>query len=273
MFHHHFRKTVVLLAVSAALLALAISGVSAANSSVFMGNIASGAQYDLYTVHIDASTQVVATLVCDEIAPGNRPLDPVLSVYFPGSDSSNTINADVYNDDGFGSDDDPSGVDCNAFDSSRVIFTTTFSADYVFRADGFGSSTGPYTLTITTTSLAVAGAAFNPGDDRINVEAHAPVAIYCRSGGVEVWTISSSAIGAFLFGASAADVSASAPGSTFASSGSTLLSKLADGSLQVNATMLDGKGYVFIWNGCPMTSGNSYVVENGVAVHTNSFGS
>jgi hypothetical protein len=87
-------------------------------------------------------------LICDEIAPGNRPLDPVLSVYFPGSDPNDSGAYDLYDDDGFGLDDDPMGVDCNAFDSSRVIFTTPVAGTYVFRADGFGSSTGRYTLSI-----------------------------------------------------------------------------------------------------------------------------
>jgi hypothetical protein len=111
--------------------------------------IASGAQYDIYTLHIAQGANIVATLVCDEIAPGDRPLDPVLSVFLPDHNTSNTVNAAYYNDDGFGLDDDPSGVDCNAFDSSRVIFTATVTGVYQFRVDGFGSSTGPYTLRIS----------------------------------------------------------------------------------------------------------------------------
>jgi len=112
------------------------------------GTIASGAQYDLYSVNLPAGYIVQATLVCDEIAPGDRPLDPVLSVFFPGSDPDDITTADLFNDDGFGSDDDPNGVNCNAFQSSRVTFVVPATASYVFRADGFGSSTGPYTLTI-----------------------------------------------------------------------------------------------------------------------------
>jgi hypothetical protein len=130
----------------------AASPASAAFSASYSGTIASGAQFDLYTLELRAGASIVATLVCDELSPGNRPLDPVLSVYFPGSDSSDTINADVYNDDGFGQDDDPAGVDCNAFDSSRVFFTTPVAGTYTFRADGFGSSTGPYTLSISDSS-------------------------------------------------------------------------------------------------------------------------
>jgi hypothetical protein len=172
------------------ILALAVSPTFAATIAVFNGNIASGAQFDLYNVSIEGGMFVTATLVCD-FDGVSRPLDPVLSVYFPGSDPSDTINADVYNDDGFGMDDDPGGVDCDAFDSSRVTFLTPSSATYVFRADGFGSSTGPYTLHI---SASPAGG-FNPGDDRINVEAQAAFAIYCRGQQIEIWDIGTDGVG------------------------------------------------------------------------------
>jgi hypothetical protein len=265
-------------------LALAVTSVSA-DSFVFTGTIASGPQYDLFSIPIPAGMTVTATLVCDEIAPGDRPLDPVLSVYFPGSDPSDTINADVYNDDGFGTDDDPNGVDCNAFDSSRVIFTTPTTATYIFRADGFGSSTGPYTLTINTSPVpppptvvppapppSAAGPAFDPGDDRVNPEAHAPVAIYCTSNNsVEVWAVVSAERGELAFTASAASISAAAAGSEITSGWGASLHKLPDGRLQVNATQRDGKGYVFIWNGCPAANGESYVIENGVAWLTGTF--
>lgn len=112
------------------------------------GTIASADQYDLYSVALPAGFIVTGTLVCDEAAPGSRPLDPVLSVFFPGSDPADVDNADVYDDDGFGSADDPAGVDCDAFQSSRVVFRAPAAGSYVFRADGFGSATGPYTLVI-----------------------------------------------------------------------------------------------------------------------------
>ena len=113
------------------------------------GTIAAGDQFDLYTLNLPAGLVITGTLGCDELTPGgSRPLDPVLSVYFPGSDPSDVANADVYNDDGFGADDDPAGVNCDAFQSSRVIFTVPAAGSYVFRADGFGSSTGPYTLVV-----------------------------------------------------------------------------------------------------------------------------
>ncbi|MEZ5313968.1 MAG: hypothetical protein R2862_10135 [Thermoanaerobaculia bacterium] len=135
---------------------LVIAAPLAAQDYTYSGTIAAPGDYDLYTVPLRGSDLVVATHVCD-FDGVSRPLDPVLGVYFPGSDPADESSPDVFNDDGFGGDDDPNGVDCDAFDSSRVIFTAPFDGDYVFRADGFGSSTGPYTLSIyiTTSPLAI----------------------------------------------------------------------------------------------------------------------
>jgi len=111
-------------------------------------NITTADQYDLYPLTLDAGYTITATLVCD-FDGVSRPLDPVLSVFFPGNtNTDDTSLADAFNDDGFGSDDDPNGVDCDAFDSSRVIFVAPETGTYTFRADGFGSATGPYTLAV-----------------------------------------------------------------------------------------------------------------------------
>jgi hypothetical protein len=114
--------------------------------------IASGPEYHLFSIPLIAGMGVTATLVCD-FNGVSRPLDPVLSVYFPGVDPSDTINASVYNDDGFGLDDSVQGTDRDAFDSSQVMFAAPVTGMYFFRAEGFGSSTGPYTLTINSRSV------------------------------------------------------------------------------------------------------------------------
>lgn len=147
------------------LLALAGSAAQAQLPFTVSGTIASGPQYDLYTVTLPEAGAITGTLVCD-FDGVSRPLDPVLSVYFPGNTGwDDTINADVYNDDGFGTDDDPLGVDCDAFDSSRVLFNAPVAGDYVFRADGFGSATGPYTLAIDFTR----GLVFIPTLDSVGI--------------------------------------------------------------------------------------------------------
>lgn len=115
---------------------------------VVSGQIASSSDYHLHVVPLSRGG-VVATLVCDAAQAGGRPLDPALSVFFPGNPhTSDTLRADVFNDDGFGSDDDTAGVDCDNFDSARATFYAPVDGDYTFRVDGFGTSTGPYTLTV-----------------------------------------------------------------------------------------------------------------------------
>ena len=222
----------------------AVSSASAATYS-YSGNILAEPQYDLYTVTLFAGEQVTATLVCDEVAPGDRPLDPVLSVYFPGVDTSNTINANVYNDDGFGLDDDAAGVDCNAFDSSRVQFTAPSAGVYTLRADGFGSATGPYTLRIVT-------GATGSADGRINPQNDAPVVLYCSGTSTNFYSVTGVFLGSVAAGGSGAF-------------GSANVSPTADGRMQALAPLPDGKAYLFIWSGCPRGSYEAYSVQGGTA--------
>ncbi|MBE2185067.1 MAG: hypothetical protein IAE89_16675 [Anaerolineae bacterium] len=223
----------------------------------FSGVIASGAQYDLYTVNLVAGQGVTATLVCD-FDGVSRPLDPVLSVFFPGSDPSDVVNSDAYNDDGFGLDDDPNGVDCDAFDSSRVRFNAPVTGDYVFRADGFGSSTGPYTLAVVAGPLS----GFSSGDARINQDAWAPVAIFCTSGGgVDVQLILSPSVMTPLLSASSAEIAAAAAGAAIAGAGGVELSATGDGGLQVLSPMPANKAYLFVWNGCPVSRTTTYTID------------
>jgi len=219
-----------ILGVFVALAALAVPALALDMS--FSGNIASGAQYDLYVVPLLAGEHVTATLVCD-FDGVSRPLDPVLSVFFPGSDSSDTIFADVYNDDGFGSDDDPNGVDCDAFDSSRVTFTALVAGEYTFRADGCGSSTGPYSLTIRT-------GGGNPmlADGRINGQQAAPVILYCDGTTVNGFSVT----GAPLFSAENGTTTSGAWGS---------LGTAPDGRMLLSSAFPDGKAYYFAFEGCP----------------------
>lgn len=226
----HKIRFMVVLSVIAAVLALAVPAFALDLS--FSGSIASGAQYDLYVVPLVAGESVTATLICD-FDGVSRPLDPVLSAYFPGTDSSNTIFAEAYNDDGFGLDDDPNGVDCDAFDSSRLSFIAPVAGDYTFRADGFGSSTGPYTLQIHT-------GGGNPmlTDGRINGQQAAPVILYCDGTTVNGYSVD----GAPLFSA----VNGTATSGTWGSLGTA-----PDGRMLLSSAFSDGKAYYFAFEGCP----------------------
>jgi len=148
----HLRLIACLLVLSALSLA------PTANAQTFTGNITSATQFDIYTVNLTAGVPIQATLVCDEVTPGsgNRPLDPTLAIYFPGNPNFNEpgqpspVAADLFNDDGF--------TPCNAFSSSIIEFRVPATGQYRFRAEGFSTATGPYTLTITNvTSIPTMG--------------------------------------------------------------------------------------------------------------------
>ena len=112
----------------------------------YTGTIASGPQYDLYTVDLRANAQITAIVYCDAASPT---LDSILTVYFPGSDPSNTSFADIYNDDG-------GSQVCGGFRNSVAVFVTPVAGAYTFRVDGFGSATGDYSLIISDTTGCVA---------------------------------------------------------------------------------------------------------------------
>lgn len=104
------------------------------------GVIASGAQYDLHTFTIGADTPITVTVTCAS-APNNT-LDTILTIFFPGSDPSNTSYANLYNDDG-------GAQVCGGFHNSTASFVAPVSGDYIFRVDGFGSATGGYSLDVS----------------------------------------------------------------------------------------------------------------------------
>lgn len=228
------------------------ASVSFAATFSYSGTIASGAQFDNYTVYLEAGSSVVATLVCD-FDGVSRPLDPVLSMFNSG------LEMVAFNDDGFGLDDDPAGVDCDAFDSSRIFFTVFHSGDYIFQVNGFGSSTGPYTLTVNVTPRDNSN---QFTDGRINPHNHAPVVVYCDDTIANIY----SAAGVFLMNVTADEAAAAAPGAVIESAGGATLSKTADGRLSLLASLPDGKGYLFIWNGCPATASETYTIEGGVGI-------
>jgi hypothetical protein len=127
-----------------ALMGLGTSFSANAIHYVYTGNILTGAQFDTYVIPVQAGDFINATLVCDEVAPGDRPLDPVLSLFLPGVPATDVQNSAAYSD-------DQGNQACNAFRSSLILFRAQIAGQYTFRADGFGSAIGPYTLTIDTT--------------------------------------------------------------------------------------------------------------------------
>ncbi len=102
-------------------------------------------------------------------------------------------------------------------------------------------------------------------DDRINPENHAPVAIYCSADGdLVVFKIISATEGVPAFIVTADKLEAARNNRTIARGMGITLSKADDGYLQVFASQTDGKGYMFVWDACPLTDGASLIIDNGV---------
>lgn len=203
--------------------ALLSGGMAAAGAQSFSGTIASGPQYDIYSIALTAGEQVSATLSCVPV-PGT--LDTVLSVFLPNVDYSTTANAAYYNDDG-----GPNS--CGFFRSSAISFTAPVTGIYAFRVDGFGSSTGDYLLYIDVAGFS------NPiaADGRINAQADAPIVLYCNAGATDFFSVTGTFQGTVANGGSA----------TF---GGAVVRPTADGRMEVSAGLPDGKTYLFIWEGC-----------------------
>jgi hypothetical protein len=125
-----------------ALVGLAASFPAAAAHYQYTGNILTGDQFDTYIVPLVRGDFVVATAVCD---PANPTLDTILYLFIPGVPATDTQLAAASND------DDPGGSSCGGFRSSRITYRAGAEGTYAFRVDGFGTATGPYTLTIDTT--------------------------------------------------------------------------------------------------------------------------
>jgi|GEM_PF-1105300 len=112
-----------------------------------------------------------------------------------------------------------------------------------------------------------AGPPFEPGDDRINPQPYAPIAIYCLAdGGVDLWSINySNGVGALLVRISGPELAAYVANPStavlIAQVGGSETYRLQDGRLQLNMVGRDGKLYIFIWNGCPARRSETYVLD------------
>lgn len=251
-----------------AVLALVVvsSAVVLAGGQAHTGYLSGLGDEDLYNVHLAPGETLVAIMRNDDC---NDSFDPYLELHEAGD--LTTIIAE----------DDDSADGCGDAYDSLLEYTSVTGGDYVLRATTYdthynyeyGTSEGHYRLTIGDASLTTGSPWFQPGDDRINIDAHAPVSVYCtEDNGVEVYSINAEGKGTLALTASAAEIAAAAPGAQIAAGGGATLYKLVDGTLQVSALQSDGKGYLFVWNGCPATWANSYIVTDGIATQTNTRG-
>lgn len=97
---------------------------------------------------------------------------------------------------------------------------------------------------------------YNVGDDRVNQDNAAGVAIYCRPEGIAIWNIDSTGRGvpSFLVRYNLLDALPRplVENTLLAEHGGYRLYALTSGELQLNGPPdWEGKRYEFIWDGCP----------------------
>ena len=150
-------------------------------------------------------------------------------------------------------DNDGDGVN-NAVDNCPNIPNPTQTDT---DGDGIGDACETASTPVGTTPVQRPGPPFVPGDDRVNVEAQASVAIYCRADGIHLFAIDSESHGELVLIVTTeeiAAVSATPDANTLiASVGNIQVWRLSNGQIQVNAPGLEPeptKLYVFIWAGC-----------------------
>jgi len=115
--------------------------------------------------------------------------------------------------------------------------------------------TGPgYTpVTIQNSPGADDDGGFQPDDGRLNVDAGAPVSIYCQGKDVQIYAINSDSEGELALMVTADQLGGDPPSENtlLAQADLIRLYRLTTGELQVNVGPdFEGKEYVFIWNGC-----------------------
>lgn len=121
---------------------------------------------------------------------------------------------------------------------------------------------------------------FEPGDDRINRQAYAYASVYCQADEqrVGIYGIHSTGAGEFNDGSGFPAIFvpyAELPPTP--TDGNVLIAQYANiefyrlttGEYQVNAGPdPEGKEYVLIWDGCPQTYIQAYILQNGVLTQT-----
>jgi LysM repeat protein len=160
-----------------------------ADASTFTGSLAPGGSTE-FVVALAAGSSVTATAVCSD-----GQVDPVLTVFDP----NNTVIAI--------NDDDTSFTYCpgSRYYSARVSFTAGIGGNYRFNVrNSLLGRTGNFTLVVdrtvqTSPTIQSTPQQFDPGDDRLNPDPVAPVAIYCRNAGIQVLAIDSNGQGHLAF--------------------------------------------------------------------------
>lgn len=133
--------------------------------------------------------------------------------------------------------------------------------------DGFGDTAS----TTCGDDVEDNGQFFDPGDDRINRQAYAPIAIYCAETRLEILSIDSDGNGtpAIILDFASMPATPTDENLLVETVGNVQLYRLTSGEWVATAGPdSEGKTYMLLWDGCPHTYIQAYIEQNGVVTPT-----
>ncbi|MBC7812857.1 MAG: hypothetical protein H7175_17000 [Burkholderiales bacterium] len=134
--------------------------------------------------------------------------------------------------------------------------------------------TGTSASTTCGDDLADNGQFFEPGDDRINRQAYAPIAIYCAETRLEIYAIDANGVGtiATYIDFTALPATPTDENLLFETVGNIQLYHLTSGEyVATSGPDAEGKFYMLLWDGCPANYIQAYIQQNGIVTPTENF--
>jgi hypothetical protein len=203
-----------------------------------------------FTVDLSGSYTFSVTNIAGTIANDNDLIIGVYTSFDPANPNANCL----------GVVDDASGF------IPSITVPLTGSTQYTMFVSNYDTGeTGTFDVTYSGPGTAIS---LQPGnnplatDGRLNPDPQATAVLYCNSttGVVDVYRVTGSS-GTFAFSFGTQDVTDAAAGDVFASASGITVEKLADGRLLLRSPLPDGKNYLFVWSGCPLTSAETYTED------------
>ena len=229
-----------------------------AESFAFSGEISVAYEVDTYTFSAEEGDYIHVLLECEEPTT----LDTYVELYDP---DGNLVDYD----------DDGGDKLCGSFYASELTHRASRTGEYSVDARAYSSGVGPYTLFIDISKHPGQSRWFDPGDDRINRQAYASAAVYCDADHSQlvVYSIDAKGNGQQTIVVPYAELPAAPTGANVlvTQQGGVSIYRLVSGEYQlIGQPDAEGKQYVAVWDGCPYTYLNAYILQNGVLTQTES---
>ena len=165
----------------------------------------------------------------------------------------------------------------SAFDNIQISVTDPAFVDgaEIF-VEVYGEGRSASTTCGDDSDVADNGQFFDPGDDRINRQAYAPIAIYCAETRLEILSIDADGNGtpAIILDFASMPATPTDENLLVETTGNGLIKlyRLTSGEWVATAGPdAEGKTYMLLWDGCPATYIQAYIQWNGVTTPTEVF--